>query len=236
MATSKRILSITIKRINDDSPDTSWLGEYSGSKSSEFSIDRKHTAECATVTGEVASEAIQRVMDYLFEERRKVKGNYDEDSAEGIRFYAVDSALDLLSEKQDEASECDCDESGDLSRGEYRYFNPSFNYVDSKGNLVDGNTAEEVRKYVAQDYARMESLNAGNWSFIGIQAVAKIEIDGVRQTLTSAGLFGFESDSDDSEFKSTAEEEVHQLRSILTGAGFSKRAIATAVKDVDYEK
>jgi hypothetical protein len=41
--TSKRIHKVTIKRMVDDSPDTSWLGEYSDKATSEYSIDREHT-------------------------------------------------------------------------------------------------------------------------------------------------------------------------------------------------
>ena len=71
MATSKRILSITVKRINDDSPDTSWLGEYSNTATSDFSIDRKHTLECASVsaTNHEAIEQLERVFAYLDKER-----------------------------------------------------------------------------------------------------------------------------------------------------------------------
>jgi hypothetical protein len=36
----KRIHKVTIKRTVDDSPDTSWLGEYSNDSASDYSIDR----------------------------------------------------------------------------------------------------------------------------------------------------------------------------------------------------
>ena len=48
MKNSKRILSVTVKRMVDDSPDTSWLGEYSDTRKSEFSIDRAHAEDCAS--------------------------------------------------------------------------------------------------------------------------------------------------------------------------------------------
>lgn len=37
----KRIHRVTIKRMYDESPDTSWLGEYSDTAKSEFTIDRQ---------------------------------------------------------------------------------------------------------------------------------------------------------------------------------------------------
>src|SRR6266853_6006175 len=53
---------------------------------------------------------------------------------------------------------------------EFQYFNPSFNYVDETGNPKDGLTPVQVRKYVQEDYRRMENLNAGQWSYIGVIA------------------------------------------------------------------
>ena len=76
----------------------------------------------------------------------------------------------------------------------------------------------------------MEELNNGEWNFIGIQARAEIVLDGVCQTIRSGGLWGIESDSDDSYFQEVEQEELTSLRGILHTMGFSKRAIATAVK------
>ena len=46
MKQSKRILSVTVKRMIDDSPDTSWLGEYSNKPANGFAIDREHAEDC----------------------------------------------------------------------------------------------------------------------------------------------------------------------------------------------
>lgn len=59
---------------------------------------------------------------------------------------------------------------------------------------------EDYYKYGLQDYKRMEGLNNGDWSFIGIEAVATVSRDiggGNRrlETLSSGGLWGIESDS-----------------------------------------
>lgn len=42
----KRIHTVTIKRMADNDPDTSWLGEYSNNPASEFAIDRFHDSDC----------------------------------------------------------------------------------------------------------------------------------------------------------------------------------------------
>ena len=62
---------------------------------------------------------------------------------------------------------CDCGERGDIERGELRYFN---------GNVENyaGESPEDIRKYVRQDYERMERLQHGDWGYLGIRADAEI--------------------------------------------------------------
>ena len=206
--TAKLIHTITIKRMIDEDPDTSWLGDYSNTRASDYSIDRKHTTDCASVSQEAheISDKLQRAIDYLYDQ------NLDDRDA-----------IEVLEEAREESTECDCNESGDARRGEYRYFNPSSNY--------DNETPENVRKYTAEDYARMEALNAGQWSFVGIRAEAEIRVDGIIQHISSGGLWGIESDSDDSYLDEVANEELHQLKEQLRALGFSARAIAKAFAD-----
>lgn len=198
MKNMKRIHSVTIKRMIDESPDTSWLGEYSNRATSEYSIDRAHNIECDVC---------------------------------GLLFRLLQSAGSLEA--------CDCDERGDMTRGEYQYFNPSFNYVDKQGNAKDL-TPEEVRKYTRQDYERMEALNRGDWCFIGISAEAEYSIDSPNgspiQTVTSGGLWGIESDSDAAFFAETEQEQLSELRDQLHAIEFSKRAIATAFKTIERQE
>lgn len=47
----KRIHKVVVKRMVDGSPDTSWLGEYARSPTSEYSIDRQHALTCPINTG-----------------------------------------------------------------------------------------------------------------------------------------------------------------------------------------
>jgi hypothetical protein len=135
-----------------------------------------------------------------------------------------------------EPVECDCT-GGDMGRNEYRYFNPSFNYVDERGKLVDGNTTEEVRKYVAQDYARMEALNRCDWGFIGIRAVAQVGVslnggkDYLLQSIRSGGVWGIESDSDG--FEDVEADELADLKAQFAAFGFGRSVIAKAIKAVE---
>jgi hypothetical protein len=120
--------------------------------------------------------------------------------------------------------ECDCGFSGHWSAREYRYFNP--NHENYKG-LPEA----DIRKYCRQDYERMESLNAGDWCFIGIRAEAQIQTGSdVVQDITSGGLWGIESDSGRAHIEETIREELSNLKTELLALGFSKRAIASAFK------
>jgi hypothetical protein len=132
----------------------------------------------------------------------------------------------------------DRQELGDQGRGEFRYFNGCVeNY--------EGETPENIRKYIQQDYDRAESLNRGDWCFLGIQAEAEITIcSQVKQTKTyvnyaetvqrimSGGVWGVESDSD---FEDVQKHELAELRDQLLALGFSRRAIATAYKNVQHK-
>lgn len=230
---SKRILSVKITREVDTDPDTSWLGEYASRASSEFSIDRAHAEDCQ-VNSDAARgtiEKLERVIDYLVHQSQYASKDNNHE------LYAVyDESADLLIEKQGELGECDCDERGDMGRGEYRYFNPSSNYVDSYGNALPENTAEEVRGYVRHDYERMEALNRGAWCFYGVGAEAQVQTNGLStiQTIRSGSLWGIESDSEDGYFKEVATEQLDELRRELRAIGFSKRAIAAAFRKVEH--
>lgn len=186
----KRIHRVVIKRMEDESPDTSWLGEYSNNWTSEYSIDRTHALDCP-------------------------EQEYS-DPTEGY--------------------ECNCS-GGARGRGEYRYFNPSFNYVDKGGRRLPENTDEEVREHMRQDYERMESLNRGDWCFLGIRADAELWIpngigSGTVQLITSGGLWGVESDSGYKYIAEVEQEQLAELREQLTAIGFNSRAISAAFKNV----
>jgi hypothetical protein len=201
----------------------SWLGEYSNDAETEYAIDRAHDEDCQSLeTNHQAVDQIERIIAYL----------QKQDAENGSDFTYNDDALDILSELQDGMQECNCVQGGRWNSHEYRYFN---------GNVENykGESPEDIRKYVRQDYERMERANAGDWCFIGIRAEAQVSFGKVHgmtlllQDLTSGGLWGIESDSDRNYFAEVEKEELGQLEDQLHAVGFSKRAIAAAFKDVE---
>jgi len=218
----KRILSVTVKRMIDDSPDTSYLGEYSNTRESEFTIDRAHAEDCASLEANhfQTVERLERIIGHLNAWRME-----EGDKPESTEWEPLDESIDALVSLQDEAMECNCG-GGDMGRGELRYFNgPVENYK--------GESSEDIREYVRQDYDRMESLNRGDWCFMGMRAEAEVQTGSdVVQRITSGGLWGIESDSGREHLEETQREELAQLKDELAGLGFSRRAIATAFKDV----
>ena len=180
---SKRIHKVVIKRMIDESPDTSWLGDYSNSPENEFSIDRNHFDACPCR-------------------------------------WAWDS------DEQD----CECN-AGYWDNREYRYFNPGS--VETKGDPI------AMRLNARADYARMESLNRGDFCFIGIRAEASYSVGGspaVIQELSSGGLWGIESDSSPADLKETEDEQLSELKEQLKAIGFSSRAISAAFKTIEREE
>jgi hypothetical protein len=161
MRTKSKILGVAIQRKVDESPDTSWLGEYSSTATSEFSRNREAR--------------------------------------------------------------------GEMGRNEFQWFNPCVeNY--------EGCTVEQKREYTERDYQRMERLNAGDWCFIGIIAKAEVQLAGdLVQTLHSGGLWGVESDGEPENLRTIAKEQLAELSAQLVAAGFGKRAIEFAFRDVNLE-
>lgn len=164
-----KIHSVRIEHAADNSPDTSYLGEYSDIATSEFTIDRAKR--------------------------------------------------------------------GEQAHHEDQYFNPSFNYVNPDGTALMGNTDDDIRKYVEQDYQRMERLNDGDWSYIGIIAKAEVQLPGsdVIQTIRSGGLWGIESDSDAAYLRQVEDEELSNLTAELERLGCTHRQVLAAYENIDRD-
>jgi hypothetical protein len=251
-ATMKRIPnkieSVIIRRIVDESPDTSYLGEYSNKPTSEFSIDRAHSLDCASVLTDIkeAKQTLEHVQQTIGDLYNGILAQYNGTLANeklDAEKNALDEAYDMVGELIDSVDECDCGERGDMERGEYRYFNPSFNYVSSMGKIQDGLTPEDVRKYTLQDYERMERANRGDWCMVGVKAVAEISIPSTSiyhsstlQTIHSGGLWGIESDSDKAYFAEVEKDELADLRTQLRALGFSTRALTAAFQNVEHKE
>jgi hypothetical protein len=220
---SKRIEQVTLKRMTDDSPDTSYLGEYSDRAKTDYAIDRAHADDCPSLEHNHADtvEALEHVLQYL-DSQRTTEG----DNPDSIYWEPLDDAIGLIADTQSEAQECTCS-GGDMERGEYRYFNGCVeNYK--------GESPADIRQHIRQDYERMESLHRGDWVYIGLRAEAQVVVDGMVQEITSGGLWGIESDSGREYLAEVETEELASLRQQLRALGFGTRAISTAFKNVEH--
>jgi hypothetical protein len=237
----KRILSVTLKQMVDDSPDTSYLGEYSNREETEYAIDRAHSEDCASVRSDTqeAWEKLERILAAVESVRITWCEEHDPYNADDCptcaEIWGGQDAVESLQYLADEMTECDCGFSGYWDTREYRYFNPNYqNY--------EGLPEEDIRKYCRQDFDRMESLNSGQWCYIGICAEAEVILNvqadgpgkwhGVTHKITSGGLWGIESDSDRAYITETEKDELANLRDELLAAGFSRRAVSQAFKNV----
>ena len=134
----------------DDSPDTSWLGEYSSKCESQFTIDRMHADDCIE-NDTPQKEKLERIADAI-ENDRPVCEDHTQQFDCDCDICQEERAYTEAMETIRELAECDCGERGDMERGQYRYFNgPVENYK--------GESPADIRKYIRQDYDRMESLN-----------------------------------------------------------------------------
>jgi hypothetical protein len=228
----KRILSVKLVRDYDDSPDTSHLGEYSNRPETEYAIDRAHSEDCASVREDVkqAKQTLEHVQQTIGDLQKNVPFSEEETS----EYQALENAYTEVGELFDSIDECDCGERGDMERNQYRYFNgPVENY--------EGESPKDIRKYIRQDYDRMESLNRGDWGYICIQAKAEIITctnkaglyHGPVQIISSGSLCGIESDSSKTYFEEIEEGQLAELKSQLRGLGFSTRAISKAFQSIE---
>lgn len=130
MNSNIKIDSIIVEHKIDDSPDTSFIGEY---------------------TNDLDDGVIVRQYDKFYE--------------------------DLTEQERDEIN---------IRSREYTGFEPY-----AGGEKVG---TKEYKEYGMQDYERMEKINNGSVWFIGIIAKAIIVVNGIKQCITSGGLWGIESD------------------------------------------
>lgn len=75
--------------------------------------------------------------------------------------------------------------------------------------------------YLDQDEftERRDAYWRGDFGFVGVRAVAELTIAGTVQTIVSPGLWGIESDSDESYFDEVYADERDVLREILAAIG-----------------
>lgn len=228
MKNGKRILSVTVKRMIDGSPDMSHLGEYGQRAKSKYAIDRRHSEDCQSIqpTNAEATGILERAAEYLDREYLDDAGHLGTAMREAL---GIDESIKTLDDACDSVTACDCNQRYD-SR-EHPYFNP--NHENYKGCPED-----EIRKYCRQDYERAEALNRGEWCYIGIRADAEWSVTSAMtgdtfpmEAVKSVGCWNVESDAGEDHHKEIAADELAELKTQLRAIGFSARAISTAFKN-----
>lgn len=206
------IEKVWIERQVDDSPDTSFLGEYTDKKS-DWVICRR-CGEFVAIAEEDNKEIDEIENEIIDLENEEI-------------YEAADNSKEIkeLKDKLDNLILHECPHS---SR-EYNYFKP---YA---GGELEG--SDNYIKYGKQDFERMEGLNNSNWCFIGI--IAKTEIrakSGTLQTITSGGLWGIESDSGKDYLDQVGKEQLEGLRKELESLGFKENEIDKAFLNAEIEE
>ncbi len=91
--------------------------------------------------------------------------------------------------------------------------------------------AENVENWeqALSNYTRMEAGIRGKWYLIGIRAEAEVRLTGdTVQRITSGGLWGIESDSEENYFKQIEGEQLAELAAELLAIGFTAEEIKEA--------
>lgn len=127
------------------------------------------------------------------------------------------------SQPGDDDKTIDRQERGDRERNQHRYF------IAAMSGAETGNPNS-----VEQDYKRMEDYG-GDWYMMYLRCEAEVVINGIMQKVTSGGLGGVESDSDDSYFEEIKEEQLEELADVLRSMAFSEEQITTAFQEMKEE-
>jgi hypothetical protein len=86
--------------------------------------------------------------------------------------------------------------------------------------IVEADPEPDVSYLEQEDFEdRSLAYKKGDFSFVGVRAEAEVVIEDVLQTLTSGGLYGVESDSEDEYIDEIAAREWEALRGVLKAVG-----------------
>lgn len=226
-STKNKIVRVWVESKIDDSPDTSYIGEYTKSRDT-WNIDRE-TGEYVAKEMQLSRiiEALENRIDCPADYPVAVKTVDNNSSAENAELVAW---LNHQNTRLQSLKAIDLHQHP-TGHGEYRYFKP---YA---GGKTEGTT--DYRKYGKQDFENMESLNNGNWWYVGIMANAEIvTTSGTRQVIRSGGLWGIEDHCNKDSRSYINEEAKNQLAYLsteLASLGFSQQAINRAIKQWDGE-
>lgn len=115
---------------------------------------------------------------------------------------------------------------------------PDLSWLEPDSGRYEGCTPAERATYLAQDAERLASYG-DSWSSVGISAVATIRFTedqsvwSVGSEVSTAGLWGIESDSGADEFDEVGSDQLSDLRAMLSALGFSASAIDDAFSSVE---
>lgn len=208
--TKPRILGVRIVRMVDTDPDTSYLGTYT---------DTAEENAIVRATGEFVRDI-----------RRREAIVYKAKFLAELAFWNDDIKRRIYFEEKAERLENkweDVNEIPDRCGGYRRFFIP-----DAAGEKPG---TKAWRTCAKQDFDRMERLCNDEWCYLFIRAEADVCFAGldVVQTLSSGGLGGVESDSDDLYLAGVESEEKDALRDILAAAGFPQEDITAAFENAE---
>jgi hypothetical protein len=223
--TKAKILSVRIERKPDETPDTSWLGEYT-QKCSGWFIDLEAGNLCElgghVILADNPPGDTPGRNDY-----RYISG-FQHDAASWDHCSDKDVAAGFLNLRYHQ---------GETRWGKSTRLN-IFEKYGVRGWRSATTRAAKIRvcnvAYCCLDAQRLHDLNRGEWHYVGIIAKAEFQVgSSLVQTFRSGGLWGVESDSDESYFTQIEGEQLSELRDQLEAIGFKKRAIDYAFKNVE---
>jgi hypothetical protein len=217
MKATLRIGKVCFVKEVDDSPDLSWLGEFTDKEGDGWVVDRRR-GEYVRVLEEAA-----RVV--CFKDAADAEDvNDTTDDPEQVTCSECRASLDLPPVEMEPYER--------PNRGrESRYFRP---YAGGEPAGTD-----HYRTNGLQDWKRMEEYERGDWCSLFVQARAEVEVKiadrdfGVIQTVRSGGVGGCESDADASDFEGWKTDELADLREQLLALGLLEEEIARAFENVE---
>lgn len=206
---SKRIHKVTILRMVDESPDTSWLGEYSNEATSEFAIDRKHAKSC---TGFWAN------------------ADLPDDARECDCSSIGHRQMPYFNPGSVEAFKADASWIPPTETDKRGYWFQAM----KKNAIADYERAEAFN---AGDFYFIGIRAEAEVSLSGMAipnpvAGTVVSPTYLIQRISSGGCWGIESDA--GYFAEVEAEQLSELRSQLSAIGFGKRAISAAFKGGTY--
>ena len=94
---------------------------------------------------------------------------------------------------------------------------PDLSFLEDEGRYK-GVSAAQASKYRKQDQERLATYG-DRWVMVGLWIEVHVNVGGTIQVIRTPGLWGIESDSKESYFRSIARDEYAQLKDILKQMG-----------------